>query len=477
MNSAIMLAIAIISSIALLVMLLRMSRQKNQSSKITKIKKDDMIFNPRGKITQPIKKEKKNTFFAVIIIFVAIISVLLFFVMDVDGDGLSNFTEIRMGTSMFNFDSDYDGLSDGDELNTYGTDPLKSDSDNDGLNDYKELQTYQTNPLDDDQDNDGLNDGDEVRLGTDLFNTDSDDDGILDGADSNPTTHEWKLMDSDGDGWSDYKEYYEKSTDRFDSDTDDDGYKDSIDAHPTTHEWKLMDSDGDGWSDYKEYYETGTSKSSSDTDSDGAPDPRDANPLNPSYDITINFEWDYPHDWWNKRTWKWSLSLSHDLYDYMSQFPRTSSYDDWSEYTVDPLVSSLATGLKEAAENEGYDSYQTVSFILSFVQSLPYTEDDVTTGADDYPRYPIETLVDGGGDCEDTSFLFAGIIKELNYGVCLVNPPGHVAVGILGSETLPGIYYELDGKRYYYCETTGSGWEIGDCPDEYLNKEAVLIEL
>ena len=76
-----------------------------------------------------------------------------------------------------------------------------------------------------------------------------------------------------------------------------------------------------------------------------------------------------------------------------------------------------------------------------------------------------------------TPFLFAGILKGLNYGSCLINPPNHVAVGVLGSEELQGVYYELDGKRYYYCETTGSGWEIGDCPDEFLNESATLIKL
>ena len=75
------------------------------------------------------------------------------------------------------------------------------------------------------------------------------------------------------------------------------------------------------------------------------------------------------------------------------------------------------------------------------------------------------------------NLLFAGIIKELGFGVCLINPPGHVAVGVLGSEEILGTYYTLNGKRYYYCETTGSNWEIGDCPDEFKNVEATLIEL
>lgn len=402
-------------------------------------------------------KDKKIRIVAVIsILIITTIAILgIFILIDWDGDGLYNLSEINHGTSFLN-----------------------SDSDNDGLNDYEEIYEYYLDPLDPDWDSDFVSDGDEILiLGTNPKNEDTDNDGYDDFWDDHPTEHEWKYSDSDGDGWSDYKEYYEEDTDMYKSDTDGDGYLDSADPHPTVHEWKYKDSDGDGWSDYKEYYETGTNILSSDTDGDGALDPKDADPLNPSYDITRNFEWDYPHDWWNKRTWTWSLSLSRDLYTYMKQLPRLNSYSDWSEYTVDPVITTLANGLKEATEKEGFDDYQTVSFILAFVQSLPYTSDDVTTGADNYPRYPIETLVDEGGDCEDTSFLFAGIIKELDYGVCLISPPGHVAVGVLGSDTLSGTYYELDGKRYYYCETTGSGYEIGDCPDEFKNESAKLIKL
>jgi hypothetical protein len=402
-----------------------------------------------------ITKEKKITIVAVITIIIVLIAIIgLLFFIDFDGDGLNNLSEINYGTSIFSSDSDHDGLNDYEEIYDYFSDPLDKDYDNDGITDGDEVNLYDTNPLLKDTDNDGLDDITEISF----YNTDPRDD------------------DCDNDGLKDGEEL-QLGTGFFDSDTDDDGVKDGSDSNPTIHDWKLIDSDSDGWDDYKEYYEENTERFNSDTDGDGALDSRDAHPLNPSYDITRNFEWDYPHDWWNKRTWTWTLSFSRDLYDHMKQLPRKSSYEDWSEYTVDPIVTDLATGLKKAAEDEGYDSYQTVSFILAFVQSLPYTEDDVTTGMDDYPRYPIETLVDGGGDCEDTSFLFAGILKELNYGVCLINPPGHVAVGVLGSETLPGTYYELDGKRYYYCETTGSGFEIGDCPDEYVNESAKLIEL
>lgn len=59
---------------------------------------------------------------------------------DTDGDGLPDSEESILGTDPSNPNSDDDGLSDGDEVNTYGTDPLDSDSDNDGLSDGKEVE-------------------------------------------------------------------------------------------------------------------------------------------------------------------------------------------------------------------------------------------------------------------------------------------------------------------------------------------------
>jgi hypothetical protein len=77
-------------------------------------------------------------------------------------------------------DSDEDGLSDGDELILYGTDPFDADSDDDDLEDGAEVAAG-TNPLDEDSDDDGLWDGAEVAAGTDPLDDDTDDDYVCDG--------------------------------------------------------------------------------------------------------------------------------------------------------------------------------------------------------------------------------------------------------------------------------------------------------
>ena len=67
---------------------------------------------------------------------------------DFDADGLLNLQEYQLQTKPTNDDSDADGLDDGDEVNTYGSDPLNPDSDGDGINDGTEVaqRTDPTNP-------------------------------------------------------------------------------------------------------------------------------------------------------------------------------------------------------------------------------------------------------------------------------------------------------------------------------------------
>jgi len=88
-------------------------------------------------------------------------------------------------------DDDNDGLDDMDET-AAGTNPLNPDSDNDTLNDGEEVNTYLTNPLLADSDADGFGDAVEVAAGSDpnsgssipaSTNGDINNDGILNAAD------------------------------------------------------------------------------------------------------------------------------------------------------------------------------------------------------------------------------------------------------------------------------------------------------
>ena len=143
----------------------------------------------------------------------------------------------------------------------------------------------------------------------------------------------------------------------------------------------------------------------------------------------------------------------------------------------DEYLAGLAAKFKEAAEEENYSDLDMVKNIIFFVQSLEYVDDKVGTGYDEYPKFPLETLADQGGDCEDSAILLASLLRELGYGTVLVQFPNHMGVGVRGEDSLPGNYYEVDGVRYYYVETTSKGWSIGELPDQMKNQPAKILSL
>jgi hypothetical protein len=214
--------------------------------------------------------------------------------------------------------------------------------------------------------------------------------------------------------------------------------------------------------------------------------PPDSEPTLKDNNYVVHYEWDY-----RGKRWQYDAEIPRDTYDYFSDRHRTSDYSEYvSNPSDDEWMKNLANQFSDEAENEGWDEFTTVDFVLSFVQSMPYTSDELTAGYDEYPRYPVETLVDKGGDCEDTSILFASIVRGMEYGVVLLQlegeEGGHMAVGVKISGDIvsnwnrhyPLAYYTTrTGEIYAYCETTGEGWELGHMPEDYENTPAEIIEL
>lgn len=178
------------------------------------------------------------------------------------------------------------------------------------------------------------------------------------------------------------------------------------------------------------------------------------------------------------------LSIPLNVLEYYESTEFTYSADGRHNYAAyvatqydDEFIQIIADELKRIGTEEGYSDDDSVSMALSFVQSLLYTSDSVTTGFDEFPRYPLESLADEGGDCEDTAILFASIVQAMGYGAILINPPGHMATGVLVDSTFVGTTYNYKGQRWAYAETTGDGWRIGQIPNDYKTANAQLLSL
>lgn len=193
------------------------------------------------------------------------------------------------------------------------------------------------------------------------------------------------------------------------------------------------------------------------------------------------YEWDFMGS-----SWTYTTEIHQSDYDYFAGKPRVADYD---EYVLNPhdddWMENLAGLFLEEAVKKGWDESYYIPFALSFVQGMPYTSDSITTGYDNYPRYPVETIVDEGGDCEDTSILLASIVREMGYGVALLllKEDEHMAVGVQIPQALiwegdyPLTYYTSGSSNYFYCETTGEGWGIGEMPGELDGTTVTILDV
>jgi len=67
---------------------------------------------------------------------------------DTDADGIYDYAESRFGAVVGLADTDGDGLSDGEEVFTYSSNPANTDSDGDGYGDFEEVTVIGSNPAD-----------------------------------------------------------------------------------------------------------------------------------------------------------------------------------------------------------------------------------------------------------------------------------------------------------------------------------------
>lgn len=244
-------------------------------------------------------------------------------------------------------------------------------------------------------------------------------------------------------------------------------------------------------------------------------------------EVTRNYEWSYnipdgPDDSFELSfSFQYSECVSAIAYDglrgYIDYDKLSSTFKTYTKdgiIVTEDLQSKLQTLYANSVFSVYVDDYYYASFILAFVQQVIsyYPEDlsgDVMPGSamgaderiygrEEYWAFPTETLIQGAGDCEDTSFLCAALFRAAELDAALLILPGHMMAGIYLENGISSVNYphytesseyiiseEIVNsktgttKTYYGCETTAdSQYLIGytNLKDEVKGVEYELVD-
>jgi hypothetical protein len=131
-------------------------------------------------------------------------------------------------------------------------------------------------------------------------------------------------------------------------------------------------------------------------------------------------------------------------------------HDMMTDPAMDSFYRDLIKEIRKARYKGGYtltdDEY--LEMLTSFVQQIPYDNTTVSN-----PRYPVEVIYEGKGDCDEKAMLLDGILSREGYDVALLVFPTlkHATSGIrinLASNTPSFRVFSDDKRDYVYIETT-----------------------
>ena len=79
---------------------------------------------------------------------------------------------------------------------------------------------------------------------------------------------------------------------------------------------------------------------------------------------------------------------------------------------------------------------------------------------------PLEFFYNKKGDCDTRTVLIYTILKRFGYDVVILNSNLYQHSVIAVNLPSYGDYKSINGKKYYFWETTSQGWELGVLPPD-----------
>ena len=162
-------------------------------------------------------------------------------------------------------------------------------------------------------------------------------------------------------------------------------------------------------------------------------------------------------------------------------------YQFWSNLyqslydTDNNKIVALLDSLEQIKIRANLDRDNFANVIVSFVQDIPYSYVLTDNNCDSYTDHPCVGNVKFGilspyeflhtlyGDCDTRTVLLYTILKHFNYSPCIAVSYKYAHAILLLDVAGTGDYIYEYGRKYYFWETTATGWKAGMLAPDMTN--------
>ncbi len=171
------------------------------------------------------------------------------------------------------------------------------------------------------------------------------------------------------------------------------------------------------------------------------------------------------------------IKPNKNLMRYYNSMPRT---DRWNYYVRPSLSREVKYALYPFLRKEinGKSEVEAVNFLLHFIQDgFEYQTDGEQFGYE-RPLFGDESFFYPYTDCEDRAILLSILSADLlGLESVLVEYDDHLSTAIRFNEEASGSYFQLDDGKYFCCDPTYIGADVGESMPAYADKSAKIIRL
>lgn len=153
------------------------------------------------------------------------------------------------------------------------------------------------------------------------------------------------------------------------------------------------------------------------------------------------------------------------------------------------LFLELEDSLRQVGEHKGLNKSEFAQMLVTFIQDIPYvyisskecSED--TYGGSCVPNVPygilspFEFLYSLNGDCDTRTVLLYTLLRNFGYHPLILVSKEYRHSMLALDIPAAGQFIMHKGRKYYFWETTGTGWEPGMVPPDMKNTNYWKIAL